>query len=195
VRGDVLGVTWEALLGGAERGAWICVANLPYAITGPAIIRLLDAHEWFAQLVVMVQQEVAERLLAPAGDRTRGIPTVLAEATCDLRVVGQVPRTCFWPRPRVDSTVLALAVRRPQPVPERMRPTFLRVVKAAFGTRRKTLTNALAHSPDLSLSKEEARAVLSDAGIDGGLRAEGLDVDAFRRLTEAVAGREGCDVR
>jgi 16S rRNA (adenine1518-N6/adenine1519-N6)-dimethyltransferase len=193
VQADVLRVDWDDLLSGEARGAWRVVANLPYAVTGPAVMRLLDACEWVQRLVIMVQQEVAERLIAPPGTRTRGVLSVLAEAACEMRMVGRVSRTCFWPRPRVDSAILALTVRRPQPLPGDMRPTFRQVVSAAFGTRRKTLANALFHADSMGLSKEGARAVLSEAGIDGALRAEALSLEAFRRLTEAVAHRTGGD--
>jgi 16S rRNA (adenine1518-N6/adenine1519-N6)-dimethyltransferase len=191
VRADVLRVDWDELLGGADPGAWRVVANLPYAVTGPAILRLLDACDWVQRLVIMVQQEVAARLTAPAGSRARGMLSVLVEATCDVEPVGKVPRTCFYPRPRVDSTVLGLTVQRPQPVAPEMRGAFFRVVKAAFGARRKTLANALSHADAIGLSKEQVTGALSEAGIEGALRAEDLDVEAFLRLTEALVERSG----
>jgi 16S rRNA (adenine1518-N6/adenine1519-N6)-dimethyltransferase len=194
VRADVLRVDWDDLLGGEDRGAWRVVANLPYAVTGPAILRLLDAREWVQRFVIMVQHEVAGRLTAPVGSRARGMLSVLVEATCDVELVGHVPRTCFYPRPRVDSTVLSLTVQRPQRVPPKMREAFFQVVKAAFGARRKTLANALSHADAIGLSKEQVRDALSGEGIDTALRAEDLDVEAFLRLAEAVGGRSGSDL-
>jgi 16S rRNA (adenine1518-N6/adenine1519-N6)-dimethyltransferase len=187
VHGDALALEWDDLLRGETRGRCRLIANLPYAITGPAIIHLLDGIEWFDQLVIMVQEEVAGRLLAPAGRRARGLLTVLVEAACDIRMVGRVTRTCFLPQPKVDSTILALNPRRPGLVPPALEQTFRRLVKAAFGTRRKTLSNALSHSPALDLPKEDAVALLSQCDIDPGLRAEDLSAQEFVRLAEAFA--------
>ena len=187
VQGDVLAVEWDDLLREETRGRCRLIANLPYAITGPAIIHLLDGIEWFDMLVIMVQEEVAERLLAPAGRRARGLLTVLLEAACDIRMVGRVTRTCFLPRPQVDSTILALNPRRPGLVPPELEQTFRLLVKAAFGTRRKTLSNALSQSPALGLPKEEVIALLSQCDIDPGRRAEELSAREFVRLAEAFA--------
>ena len=193
VHGDVLALEWDDLLRTEQRGRCRLIANLPYAITGPAIIHLLDGIEWFDRLVIMVQEEVAERLLAPAGRRARGLLTVLVEAACDIRMVGRVARTCFLPRPQVDSTILALEPRRPGLVPPELEQTFRRIVKAAFGTRRKTLSNALPQSPALGLSKEEAVALLSQCDIDPSLRAEALSAHEFVRLAKASAARPRSD--
>jgi len=137
----------------------------------------------------MVQDEVAERLLAPAGRRARGLLTVLVEAACDIRMVGRVARTCFLPRPQVDSTILALEPRRPGLVAPGLEQTFRRIVKAAFGTRRKTLSNALSQSPALGLAKEEAVALLSQCDIDPSRRAEALSAEEFVRLAKAFAAK------
>jgi 16S rRNA (adenine1518-N6/adenine1519-N6)-dimethyltransferase len=165
---------------------WRCVANLPYAITGPAIMRLLEAASWFDRMVIMVQQEVAQRLLAPAGDRARGLLTVLAEASCQVSAVGQVSRRCFYPRPQVDSTILSFAVRRPPSIPPGVMPFFERVVKAAFSTRRKTLANALSGPSGLGLKKQDAILLLSQSGIAPGRRAESLSADEFMALTKRL---------
>ena len=189
VHADVLTVRWEELLATEDEGRWRVVANLPYAITGPAILRLLEARDWVERLVIMVQQEVAERLVAAPGGRARGMLSVLVQATCEAKLVGSVSRTCFWPRPRVDSAILTLMVRRPQLVCVSLQPFFRQVVKAAFGTRRKILANALGHARKLELSKEQAVALLSACGIDRQRRAESLSVEEFLRLTGALARR------
>jgi len=100
-------------------------------------------------------------------------------------VVASVSRNCFAPRPRVDSTILALSVRRPPVVPEETRDIFRQVVKAGFATRRKTLSNSL--SQGLGLPKEEVAALLSQSGIDPGRRAESLSVQEFLRLANAAS--------
>jgi len=187
VHGDLLALRWDDVLGAEDRGRCRVVANLPYAITGPALLHLLDGLDWFSLLVIMVQREVADRLVALPGNRARGLLTVLVEAACETRIVARVARTCFYPRPQVDSTILALKPRRPGPVPPELDPTFRRLVKAAFGTRRKMLSNALSHSPALAISKEEAVALLSQCDIDPGRRAEDLSAEEFVGLAEAFA--------
>ncbi len=173
VQKDVLQVDWPALLQTEAAGSWKVVANLPYAITGPAILKLLEAKEWLAHLTIMVQLEVAERLVAPPGSKTRGLLSVLVEAVCDARLAFRVPRTCFWPAPQVDSAVVTMRVHRPPLMPPELEPLFRRVVRGAFGTRRKTVANALAQSGEVSLDKAEAQTALEEAGLDpgGGRRA------------------------
>ncbi len=193
VHADFLKVDLEAILASEERGSWRCVANLPYAITGPAIMRLLEYAAWFDHIVIMVQQEVADRLLAPAGDRNRGILSVLAEASCKVSTGGIVPRTCFFPRPKVDSSILVLTPRRPPLIPARSQQTFKRVVKAAFGTRRKTLANALSGPLGLGLSKEEVSVLLSQSGVESTRRAETLTAEEFLLIADhfLAIGSEG----
>ena len=190
VQADVLTLAWPGVLG-ADSPPWRVVANLPYSITGPAILHLLDAAQLFDRLVIMVQSEVADRLLAPAGSRRRGFLTVLAEASCDISAAGSVPPTCFYPRPRVASTILVLQTRRPSLVPEALRETFARVLRAAFAVRRKMLANALSHDPGLELSKEEAAALSSQCGVDPQRRAESLSAQDVLRLAQALARRDG----
>ena len=187
VQEDVLAVVWEEMLGPAEGALWRVVANLPYAITGPAILRLLDARAWVDRMVIMVQDEVAERLVAEPGMRAHGLLSALVQAACTVEVKFRVAPTCFYPRPRVASSVLALEVRRPQPVPDRLAGTFREVVRGAFGTRRKHLVNALTHSRELELSKPAARELLREGRIDPTRRAETLGTEDFLRLAEAIA--------
>ncbi len=186
VQGDVLAVDWENLLGSEDKGRWRVVANLPYAITGPAILRLLELGEWVDRMVIMVQQEVAARLLAKPGSRTRGILSVLVGAACEIAEVGTVAPTCFRPIPEVQSTILTLDIRRPQLVPDNLLDSFKELVKGAFGTRRKTLANALSSASRLQLSKEEAILLLSQCQLDPRRRAEDLSVNDFLCLTRAL---------
>jgi 16S rRNA (adenine1518-N6/adenine1519-N6)-dimethyltransferase len=183
IRADFLKVELDPLLGSESKGSWRCVANLPYAITGPAMLRLLDHADWFDRMVIMVQQEVADRLLAPPGSRTRGLLTVLTEASCAISAAGSVSRRCFFPQPKVDSTILALSVRRPQLVPASAWGAFERVVKAAYSTRRKTLVNALSGPLGLGLSKEDIARLLSESGVEPGRRAESLSAQEFLAIT------------
>jgi 16S rRNA (adenine1518-N6/adenine1519-N6)-dimethyltransferase len=196
VEADVLQLPWPEVLGEERRGQWKAVANLPYSITGPAILRLLEAKEWLERLVIMVQREVAERLAAQAGERARGQLSVLVQAFCHVRVAAQVSRNCFWPRPKVDSTVLVLEVRRPALVRTEVEPVFRQLVQGAFSARRKMLANAL--GPVLRAEsrsvppRQVARLLLARSGIAPDLRAEDVSEEAFVRLAEAAAdlGRE-----
>jgi len=187
---DVLQVDWPALLGREGAGRWNVVANLPYAITGPAILKLLEAKEWLARLTIMVQVEVAERLVSPPGSKARGLLGVLVEAGCETHLAFRVPRTCFWPLPQVDSAVVTLEVRRPPLVPPSLEALFRRVVRGAFGTRRKTLANALAHSAEVSVDKAGAEALLEACGVAPERRAETLTVAEFLCVAEHLAAHE-----
>ncbi len=185
IQGDFLKVDLTQLLGSGREGAWRCVANLPYSITGPAIMRLLDHSRWFERLVILVQHEVAERLLAQPGTRARGLLTVLAEAACSISSLGNVSRHCFYPQPKVDSTILLLTPRRPPLVPPETHEAFTSVVKAAFSTRRKTLANAISLSM-ADLPKQDVAALLSQSGVDPGRRAEALTAHEFLTIAERL---------
>ncbi len=186
---DVLKVPLDEVLGQQESRLWKVVANLPYSITGPAILRLLEARRWISDMIVMVQAEVAERLTAPPGSRQRGWLTVLMEICCEGSLIGRVSRNCFWPRPGVDSAILRFTVRRPPLVAADRERVLHEVIKAAFGTRRKTVLNALSHAVNLELSKEAARTLLEGCGVQPDLRAEALSAQDFLRLAEAVGAR------
>jgi 16S rRNA (adenine1518-N6/adenine1519-N6)-dimethyltransferase len=193
VQADMLSLDWADLFGPADRGRWRVVANLPYAITGPALFRLAEVRQWASRLVIMVQEEVGERLVASPGGRARGILSVLLQALFDITIVARVSQTCFYPRPKVDSMILVMDVRSPAVLSPALEPAFRRVVRAAFGTRRKTLANALAAAPELAISKADAIAALSHSAIDPRRRAESLSEEEFLRLAEAISGpREGC---
>lgn len=191
VEADLLALDWSRLFPGPRAGGWRLVANLPYAITGPAILKLLEARHWVDRFVIMVQAEVADRLISPPGGRSRGLLSVLVQAACRAELSRRVRRTCFWPAPRVDSALLTLDVRRPHLVPPAAEAAFDRLVRAAFGTRRKTILNSLAHAADLPLDKPAAADLLSDACIEPGRRAETLAVEDFLRLAQAFLRRRG----
>jgi len=191
LEGDVLRIDWQQVFGGDRTGRWRVVANLPYAITGPAILRLLAARDWVERLVIMVQREVGERLVAAPGGRERGLLSVLVQSTCEAELVRRVPRTCFYPRPRVDSAIVQMTVRRPPSVPPSLDGAFQEVVRAAFGARRKTLLNALAQAEKLRLARPEVRDLLAAAGIEQSRRAETLSVSEFVLLAEQTARVRG----
>ncbi|MGG5258080.1 16S rRNA (adenine(1518)-N(6)/adenine(1519)-N(6))-dimethyltransferase RsmA [Phycicoccus avicenniae] len=157
------------------------VANLPYNVSVPVVLRMLERFPTLRTVLVMVQLEVAERLAAGPGSRTYGVPSVKAAWYSDVRLAGTVPRSVFWPVPNVDSGLVALTRREP-PVTTATREEVFAVVDAAFAQRRKTLRAALS---GWAGSPARAEAALVAAGIDPRTRGEQLDVAAFARVAAA----------
>ncbi len=153
------------------------VANLPYNVAVPVVLHLLEVLPSLRTGLVMVQAEVADRLAAPPGSRTYGVPSVKAAWYADVRRAGSIPRAVFWPVPNVDSGLVALT-RRDPPADVDRKAVFA-VIDAAFAQRRKTLRAALA---GWAGSAPAAEAVLRAAGVDPGLRGEALDVTAYARI-------------
>jgi 16S rRNA (adenine1518-N6/adenine1519-N6)-dimethyltransferase len=183
VRGDQLEVvTADALkvteLPGPPPTA--LVANLPYNVAVPVLLTLLARFPSVARGLVMVQQEVADRLVAPPGSKTYGIPSVKLAWYAAARQAGAVPRSVFWPVPNVDSGLVAFTRREP-PAGVTREATFA-VVDAAFAQRRKTLRAALAGWAGSPAAAEEA---LRAAGVDPGLRGEALGVGQFAAIAAA----------
>jgi 16S rRNA (adenine1518-N6/adenine1519-N6)-dimethyltransferase len=166
------------------------VANLPYNVAVPVVLNLLATLPSLRRGLVMVQAEVADRMSAPPGSRTYGVPSVKLAWFADVRRAGSVPRTVFWPVPRVDSGLVAFTRRDPPDCgggADRgpSREEVFAVVDAAFAQRRKTLRAALA---PWAGSPAGAEQVLREAGVDPSLRGESLGVAEFARI--AAAGRE-----
>ena len=160
------------------------VANLPYNVAVPVLLRLLEHLPSLRTGLVMVQAEVADRLVAPPGSRTYGVPSVKAAWYADVRRAGAVGRTVFWPAPHVDSGLVAFRRRQP---PEGDRLATFAVVDAAFAQRRKTLRAALAGWAGSAATAEER---LRAAGIDPGARGEVLRVEDFARLAATATPRD-----
>lgn len=164
------------------------VSNLPYNISGPILARFLSEREAFTRLVLMFQKEVAERLVARPGTKAYGTLSVFTQAFTDVKIEFNVSKNLFTPRPKVDSSVVSMKVL-PEPKVEIGDEAFFRaVVRAAFGTRRKTLTNAL---KSLGLEKDLVAAALEEAGIDPQRRGETLDLKEFSILAGALSRLKG----
>lgn len=195
VEGDALKTDFDELvrevLGVEDRGrlpGYKIVANLPYCITSPLLVHLLGNNFNIQYLVVMLQAEVAERLVARPGVKDYGTLTVFVQYFAEPQIIMRVPRTVFYPRPEVDSAVVRLVVRPQPPVDIEDREFFFRVVRAAFAQRRKTLANALR---TLTSAREPVEAALSEAGIAPLRRAETLSLEEFVRLSRSLQAKMG----
>ncbi|WP_024285441.1 16S rRNA (adenine(1518)-N(6)/adenine(1519)-N(6))-dimethyltransferase RsmA [Cellulomonas sp. KRMCY2] len=158
------------------------VANLPYNVAVPVLLSFLARFDSLERVLVMVQAEVADRLVAPPGSRTYGIPSAKAAWYASARSAGSIGRAVFWPVPRVDSSLVALERRDPPPTTATRQEVFA-VVDAAFAQRRKMLRSALA---GVAGSGAAAAAALVAAGVDPTSRGERLDIAAFARIAEQL---------
>jgi 16S rRNA (adenine1518-N6/adenine1519-N6)-dimethyltransferase len=163
------------------------VANLPYNVAVPVLLHLMATLPSLRRGLVMVQAEVADRLVAAPGSRTYGVPSVNAAWYATLRRAGSVGRNVFWPAPNVDSGLVAWE-RRDPPVTTASRQQVFAVVDAAFAQRRKTLRGALR---GLAGSAVAAEAALAQAGVPPTARGESLTVEEFARIAEGLAAGSG----
>lgn len=189
-RGDVEVVEGSILASGIARLArpgerLVVVGNLPYNISSQVLVRLVQERAAVDRAVLMFQKELAERITARPGGRDYGRLTVLLAYAAEVRRCFDVAADRFYPRPKVDSTVVAVRFKPAPEVPAQDEALFGRVVQAAFGQRRKTLRNALAGSA-LGLDAQSAAAVLAAAGIDARRRAETLTVGEFVGLSDCL---------
>lgn len=169
------------------------VANLPYSISSPFLFRLIEFSDCIHFAVVMVQKEVAERLMAKPGTKAYGAPTVLLASCATVEPLLLVKPAEFHPRPKVDSMVIKISFfpspERVQSIGEYDKGLFKRVVNAAFGQRRKTLVNALS-AVFKAVNKQEIAQCIQQADIDPGIRAEKLELEDFIRLSSFLKNKE-----
>lgn len=189
IHGDVLKLDLEALLREEFQGMPVAVcANLPYYITSPIIMNLLESRLPFTTITVLVQKEAAQRLCARPGTRECGAVTLAVQYYAEAEILFPVSRGSFLPSPKVDSAVMQLRVRKEPFCRVKDEGCLFRLIRAAFGQRRKTLCNALTGA---GLSKAAAGTALHTAGIDPGLRAEQLTLEQFAALADAVTDAQG----
>lgn len=160
------------------------IGNLPYYITTPIIMDILERGVNASSITIMMQKEVADRIKAGPGTKTYGALSVAVQYYCDVETVAIVPKEVFVPIPKVDSAVLKLNIRKEKPVELYDEKMFFKCVKAGFGQRRKTLSNSLTGT---GLSKEEVNACLKEVGIDGVRRAETLSMDEFAKIANVIS--------
>ena len=162
------------------------LGNLPYYITTPIIMKLLEDNPGIKTMVFMMQKEVADRINAKPRTKEYGSLTVAVRYYSIIQKIADVPPQCFIPRPSVYSSVLRFDMRSEPAVKVSNRKTFFKVIKAAFGQRRKTLVNALSGSGYFSLDKRQIIEMLGNLGIDTNIRGEALDIMQFAQLSNAV---------
>lgn len=183
---DVMQTDLDALLSPAFASGKVSVcANLPYYITTPILMKLLESGLPFEYVTVMIQAEVADRLCAKAGSKDYGAITAVLAYYGEAEKLFTVPADRFVPAPKVNSTVIRIKLHKQKPYRPKDEATLFRTIKAAFGQRRKTLANALdAGFPELT--REEITSAIAACGHDASIRGERLDIAAFTTLSDLL---------
>lgn len=171
----------EEITGGR---AFKVAANLPYYITTPLIMRFLESRLPVTSLTVMVQKEVADRLIAKPSTPEYGAITLAVRQRGDAKIVRKVSKNMFYPAPKVDSAVVRIDINHPRDLSPEGK-TLSRLIKAGFAMRRKTLVNNI--SMAFGLSKEAAIAIIKSAGLPETIRGEALDLDNYKALAAAIS--------
>lgn len=186
VEGDVLKLDLKELIEekfSGMKSVKVC-ANLPYYITSPVIMSLLESKLPIDEIVVMVQKEAAERFCAEIGSRESGAVTVAVNYFATAEMLFEVKKDCFMPSPKVDSAVMRLRLREKPPVEVENEKRFFAVIKAAFSQRRKTALNCLSNG--LSLPKEKVANALNEIGLSEKSRAENFTMEQFAELSKLL---------
>lgn len=187
VNQDVLKVDLNRLIEAEKSREWSgikIIGNLPYYITTPIIMKILENGVKADSITIMLQKEVADRICAGPGSKTYGAISVAVQYYCTVHAVAAVSKEVFFPKPKVDSAVIRLDIRRKKPVELCSEAVFFSVIKAGFGQRRKTLLNAL--TGVCGKTKEEISLVLGAVGIESSRRAETLSIEEFASLANEV---------
>ena len=163
------------------------IGNLPYYITTPIIMKLLEEDIGAETITVMMQKEVADRLKAAPGKKECGAISLMVQYFSEVKELVKVPKTVFVPQPKVDSTVLRLDVRKEKPIETEDEEYLFKVIKAGFAQRRKTVANSLSVLGDVT--REEIMKALETAGIDPVRRGETLSLEEYGRLAEALKNK------
>ena len=177
-QGDAL--TWD--FAALRDGPWACVSNLPYNVATPVVARILEEAPHVTRMLVMVQREVGDRLVAAPGSRIYGAVSVKVAYHATARIVGAVPPTVFVPRPKVESALVLLDRRAEPPVDVPSYDSLFRLVSAGFAHRRKMLRRAL-----VPVLGDDTGDVLVAAGVPPTARAEALDLESWASLARAAA--------
>ena len=185
INADVLKVDLRKIIEEEFSGMKVAVcANLPYYITSPVIMHLLESRLPIENLTVMVQKEAAQRLCAPVGSRDAGAVTVAVDFYSDAKKAFDVSAGSFMPAPKVDSSVIKLDIRKQPPIGLKDEKLFFRMVKAVFAQRRKTAANSI--SAGMSLPKDTVYSAIANAGYPETVRAESFTMDELAVLANAI---------
>ena len=163
------------------------VANLPYYITTPIIMELLESHVPVESITVMVQKEVAMRMQAGPGTKDYGALSLAVQYYCEPYIAANVPPNCFMPRPKVGSTVIRLTRYSKPPVTTENEQLMFRLIRASFNQRRKTLANGLNNAPDLHYTKEQIAQAIEQLGVSASIRGEALTLEQFAKLADILS--------
>ncbi len=169
-----------------EKGNLKVVANLPYYITTPIIMGLLENHIPAKSITVMVQKEVAERMQAGAGSKDYGALSLAVQYYAEPYIAANVPPNCFMPRPNVGSAVIRLTSFSKPPVEVKDEKLMFKIIRASFNQRRKTLQNGINNSPDLNFTKEQVADALKELGKNENVRGETLTLSEFANLSDLL---------
>lgn len=183
---DVMKTNLKELIENEFSGMSLSVAaNLPYYVTSPILMKLLEEKLPFESITVMVQKEVAERIVAKPGGKDYGALTLAVSYYADAEIIATVPAASFVPAPKVDSAVVKMTLLKNPPIdaPEK---DYFRLVKASFAQRRKTMINALSNAGCYG-NKDEIRSILESMGYDANLRGETLSMEEFSEIAKRLA--------
>ncbi len=163
---------------------WLFVANIPYAITSPLLRKLIELETPPRHIVVLMQKEVAERLMAQPGDSARGLLTIQVEVAAKTSIIMPVPPSSFWPEPKVDSVLVHIELDAGLSLWDEEREHFFKIVAAGFSQKRKQIHNSL--SATLGIPSDEMKQILQKATIDPNRRAETLTLTEWHTLSKAL---------
>lgn len=187
ITGDILKQDIRRLVDEYAEGRPVkIVANLPYYITTPILMNLLESRAPVASITVMVQKEVADRMMAEPGSKECGAISLAVQYYAEPYLAANVPPNCFTPRPKVASAVITLTTRPEPPVTTRNEALMFKLIRAAFAQRRKTLLNAAYNSAELDFDKETVSRAIEAAGLPLTIRGEKLDLAAYATLADSL---------
>lgn len=190
IHADILEMNLKELFEKEKKGRKIrVVANLPYYITTPIVMRLLEEKLPIDSITVMVQKEVAERMQAEPGNKSYGAISLAVAYYAKAEIAAHVPPNCFIPRPGVGSAVITLSLYDTPSVSVKDETYLFQVIRASFRQRRKTLVNSLSHAPELGITKEDAAEALKEEELSEQIRGEVLTLKQFAALSERLLKR------
>jgi 16S rRNA (adenine1518-N6/adenine1519-N6)-dimethyltransferase len=181
IHNDALKVDFNEIIG--DEQSVKLVANLPYYVTTPIIIKLLKENYKFKSLTIMIQKEVAERMNSEPGHKDYGSLSLLVQYYCNTEIIRKVPPQCFMPRPKVDSIVIRLDRLEGTKVKVQNEKLFFEIIRSSFNMRRKTLWNGI---KNIGLSKEKLELAFEKADIDPKRRGETLSIQEFANLSDRI---------